>query len=94
MSDTNLPESNCHDEGKTCFSCNKSFSKRRGLLLHISVVHDKKKDFICEICKHSFGDKANMKKRTVWININLEFMKESKNITVLFVIIITHHTKD
>ena len=47
---------------KTCFSCNKSFTQKKGLILHISVVHDKKKDFICEICEHSFGDRGSLSK--------------------------------
>ena len=62
MSDNELPESNFHDGEKTCFICNKSFSKKKGLMLHISVVHDKKKAFICEICEHAFGDDGSLSK--------------------------------
>ena len=71
MSDKNLPESNFHDGEKTCFSCNKSFAQKRNLMSHISVVHDKKTDFICEICEHSFGNNYEL-------NIHIESVHEGK----------------
>ena len=38
-----------------CDRCNKFFSKGYNLKVHIQVVHEKERNFICKICQKGFG---------------------------------------
>ena len=45
-----------------CETCDKSFTKKCSLQLHIKTVHMKEKNFQCEICDKSFGDNGNLQR--------------------------------
>lgn len=45
-----------------CIQCNKSFSSRYNMKMHVQIVHDRIKQFKCPSCPKSFGLKAVLNK--------------------------------
>lgn len=43
--------------GHQCDRCGRVFTRRADVLKHIRVVHDRVKNFVCEICGRRFGRK-------------------------------------
>lgn len=46
-----------HIIGNQCERCGRIFNRRADMLKHVRVVHDRVKDFECEICGRKFGRK-------------------------------------
>jgi len=45
-----------------CEQCGARFSRRRNLVEHIQLVHEKRRPFPCDQCNQSFGKKSNLSK--------------------------------
>lgn len=43
--------------GHQCDRCGRVFTRRADVLKHVRVVHDREKNFVCEICGRRFGRK-------------------------------------
>ena len=45
-----------------CPQCNSKFRDNFQLMNHVRAVHEKRKDYICEMCSKAFGFKASLKR--------------------------------
>lgn len=50
------------DDKNLCKICNRTFENPFRLREHISVIHEKRRDFACELCTKKFGRKVGLKK--------------------------------
>lgn len=75
--------------GNQCEQCGRVFNRRPDMLKHVRVVHDRVKDFACDVCGRRFGrkDYLSVSKNVVFFELG-HSISIQKYLTYIFYVIL------
>ena len=65
-------------ERPQCFLCNKEFESSYNLKKHVTIVHEKLKNFKCTYCEVAYGQKGDLNRHVKKVH-NIDIKIESRN---------------